>query len=210
MKKKDCRRDTAKKQDSLESNGTFYCSLVKDMQTLRRSTSEALPSVSTLEGTAYWPMQLGSQSLSHTTTEPATSSCSLLVRIRRLSQLIQGLNVKERPLIDTYQSAGRTIFHISLRISTQTFSAKISLSSILQNFRDLLSIFPPGFLFQTIAYGPGISNSVKSKGLKIFPFESLPLIIVSCLRTPSLIPFTLLALRDSQLILAALCHLEKL
>jgi hypothetical protein len=45
MKKKDCRRDTEKKQDSMESNSTFYCSLVKDMQTLRQRQrqSKVLP-----------------------------------------------------------------------------------------------------------------------------------------------------------------------
>ena len=41
MKQKDCRRDTAKKQDSLQSNSTFYCSLVKDLQTLRQSSRGA-------------------------------------------------------------------------------------------------------------------------------------------------------------------------
>ena len=97
------------------------------------------------------------------------------------------------------------------RINTQTFSAKISLSAILQHFRDILSIFPLGFLFQTIAYCPRLSNFAKSKDLEIFPFESsLYLIIVSSLRIPSLIPFHLLALKDSRLIPAALCHLEKL
>lgn len=186
MKKKDCRRDTEKKQDSLESNSTFYCSLVKDMQTLRQSKSKPLPLVSTLEGTAYWPLQLGSQSLLYATTEPAISNCSLLVRIHKLSQLIQGLNVKDRLLIDTYQSAGRTIFQIRLIISMQTFSPKISLFYIPQNFRDLLSIFPPEFFFQTMVYSPDLSNFIKPKDLKIFPFVSLHLTTVSRLRIPSL------------------------
>lgn len=147
MKKKDCGRDREKKQDSLKSNSTFYCSLVKDMQALRQSKSKALPLVSVLEGTAYWPAQLGSPSLWYVSTEPAISNCSLLVRIHKLSQLMQGLNVKDRPLIDTYQSAGRTIFQIRLITGTRTFSAKISLFYILQNFKDLLSIFPPECLF---------------------------------------------------------------
>lgn len=70
--------------------------------------------------------------------------------------------------------------------------------------------FHSGFS-QTIAYCPRLSNFAKSKDLEIFPFEtSLYLIIVSYLRTPSLIPFHLLTLRDSWLIPAALCHLEKL
>lgn len=50
----------------------------------------------------------------------------------------QGLHVKGRPLIDTYQSAGRTIFQIRLIISTYTFFAKFSRFYILQNCRDLL------------------------------------------------------------------------
>lgn len=97
------------------------------MQTLRQSKSKALPWASTLEGTAYWPAPLESQSLSHTATGPAISNCSLLVGIHTQGQLMQGLNVKDRPPIDTYQSAGRTGFQIRLIISTQTFSAKISL-----------------------------------------------------------------------------------
>lgn len=156
MKKKDCRRDTGKKQDSLKSNSTFYCSLVKDMQALRQSKSKALPLVSTLEGTAYWPAQLGSPSLSYMSTEPAISNCSLLVRIHKLRRLMQGLNVKGRPLIDPYQSAGRTLFQIRLITGTQNLSAKISLFYILQNFKDLLSIFPPEFLFQATAYHLGL------------------------------------------------------
>lgn len=161
MKKKDCGRDREKKQDSLKSNSTFYCSLVKDMQALRQSKSKALPLVSILEGTAYWPAQLGSPSLWYVSTEPAISNCSLLVRIHKLSQLMQGLNVKDRPLIDTYQSAGRTIFQIRLITGTHTFSAKISLFYILQNFKDLLSIFPPEFLFQATAYSPGLPKHHK-------------------------------------------------
>lgn len=139
------------------------------MQTLRQSQSAAPPLASTLEGAAYWPAQLGSQSLSHVTTEPAVSNCSLSVGIHTLGQLIQGLNVKDRPPIDTYQSAVRTVFQIRLIISTQTFSTKIPLFYILQNFRDRLSIFPPEFLFQTLAHSPGLSNFVKSKDLEIFP-----------------------------------------
>ena len=54
--------------------------------------------------------------------------------------------------------------------------------------------FHSGFS-QTIAYCPRLSNFAKSKDLEIFPFESsLYLIIVSYLRTPSLIPFHLLTL----------------
>lgn len=160
MKKKDCRRDREKKQDSLESNSTFYCSLVKDMQALRRSKSKALPLVSILEGTAYWPAQLGSPPLSYMSTEPAISNCSLLVRIHKLSQLMQGLNVKDRSLIDTYQRAGRTIFPIRLITGTQTFPAKISpFFSILQNFKDLLSIFLPEFLLGATPYSPGLAKT---------------------------------------------------
>lgn len=117
------------------------------MQALRQSKSKALPLVSVLEGTAYWPTQLGSPSLWYVSTEPAISNCFLLVRIHKLSQLMQGLNVKASPLIDTYQSAGRTVFQIRLITGTRTFSAKISLFYILQNFKDLLSIFPPECLF---------------------------------------------------------------
>lgn len=101
MKKKDRWRDREKKQDSLESNSTFYCLLVKDLQTLRQSASKVLPSASTLEGAAYWPTHLGSQLLSYVTTEPAISNCSLLVRIHELRQLIQALHVKGRPLTGT-------------------------------------------------------------------------------------------------------------
>lgn len=114
MKKKDCRRDREKKQDSLKSNSTFYCSLVKDMQALRQSKSKALLLVSTLDGTTYWPAQLGSLSLSYMSVVPAISNCSLLVRIHKLRRLTQGLNIKDRPLIDPYQSTGGTIFQIRL------------------------------------------------------------------------------------------------
>lgn len=209
MKKKDCRRDTAKKQDSLESNGTFYCSLVKDLQTLRRSRSRGA-TLGLYPGRSCW--------LANTTWEPITvmhdhRTCQpQLFPLRQDSQVKPAHTESERQRqIDHWQMCIKGLGgqYFKSRISTQTLSAKISLSAILRNFRDLLSIFPPRFLFQTIADCPRFSNFAKSKDLEIFPSESsLYLIIVSYFRIPSLITFHLLALRDS--LKATLCHLEKL
>lgn len=55
MKKEDGSRDAGEKQDGPESKGTFYCALVKGMQTLRQSPSRAIAWASSLDG----PHKLG-------------------------------------------------------------------------------------------------------------------------------------------------------
>lgn len=210
MKQRDCRRDTAKKQDSLQSNSTFYCSLVRDLQTLKQSSSR---------GAALGLYPGRSCRLANATWEPITVTHDHRTCQPQLSPLRQDSQVKpahpeperQRQITDRCASKCWEDNTSNQELTRKPFQLKISLSAILQNFRDVLSIFPLGFLFQTIAYCPRLSNFAKSKDLEIFPFESsLYLIIVSSLRIPSLIPFHLPALRDSWLIPAALCHLEKL
>lgn len=94
MKKKDCRRDTEKKQVTPQSNSTFYCSLVNNTQTLRQSQRET--GISALKGSAHWPEQLQEPMAVTQSSKAAASDCSLLVRIPKLSQLTQGLSVKGR------------------------------------------------------------------------------------------------------------------
>lgn len=143
VKRTDCRRVREKKRHRPESNSTFYCSRVKDMQTLSQSKSKALPRPPPWEELLAGLRNLGANRCHTQPRRPAGSNCSLVVGIHTLDALTRGLNVKDRPLTDTHQSAGRRAFQVRPIVSTQTCSAQISLVYVLQNFRDRLLIFPP-------------------------------------------------------------------
>ena len=209
MKKKDCRRDGAKKQDSLQSNGTFYCSLVKDLQTLssssRRGAALGLyPGRSCRLANAPWePIMV---------THDQRTSQPQLFPLRQDSQVKPAHTESERQRQVTDRCASKCWEdNISNQeLTRKPFQLKFLFLPSYKILGTSFQFFHSGFS-QTIAYRPRLSNFAKSKDLEIFPFESsLYLIIVSYLRIPSLIPFHLLTLRDSRVIPAALCHLEKL